>query len=176
MVRSERKGSRYSLSSPFFVISAGLTAYAHFESGLMLADRLLTGPGSLVERGKPVSRSALGAALGPLDLEITQTLFWGSSLPGSKIGLWLDEWHIAPQPRRPQQTSPQSCPRRRPGQSGSGDNPNPILGFQARTRVQDRAVAGRSTGRILHNLVEWGKPVPRPALGVVLGGRDWGMG
>ena len=33
-----------------------------------------------------------------------------------------------------------------------------------------RAVAGRSAGRILHNLVERGKLVPRPALGVVLGG------
>ena len=66
------------------------------------------------------------------------------------------------------QTGPQTRPRRRPGRTGSEDNPNPILGVHA--------VAGRSTGRILHTLVERGKPVPRPALGVVLGGRDWGMG
>ena len=51
-----------------------------------------------------------------------------------------------------------------------------FLGFLAGTRVQDRAVAGRSAGSILHNLEEHGKPVPRPALGVVLGCRDWGMG
>ena len=35
-----------------------------------------------------------------------------------------------------------------------------------------RAVAGRWAGRILHSLVESGKLVPRPALGVVLGGLD----
>ena len=44
--------------------------------------------------------------------------------------------------------------------------------WRARTRVQVSAAAGRSAGRILLNLVERGKLVPRPALGVVLGGRD----
>ena len=50
--------------------------------------------------------------------------------------------------------------------------------------VQDRAVAGRWAGRILHSLIERGKLDPRPALGVVLGCLDreitqtlfWGSG
>ena len=42
----------------------------------------------------------------------------------------------------------------------------------AESLEQDRAVAGRWAGRILHSLVESGKLVPRPAVGVVLGGLD----
>ena len=155
-----------------------------FESGLMPADRWPTSLGSLAERGKLVPRSALGVILGGLDREISQTLFWGRL-------------------------------------------------FQAGTRVQDRAAAGRVAYSINHNLaeqanqspdlpfasswaveievwadfnfsltraclqmhsfesgllpeerrlaslcslVEHGKPVPRPALGVVLRAKDRGMG
>ena len=87
--RPGRKGSGYGLT--FLSIDAGLTANAHFESGLMPADRLLTSLGSLVERGKqvrgPVSRSALGVALGGLDREITQTLGVPGRDPGTRSGL-----------------------------------------------------------------------------------------
>ena len=69
--------------------------------------------------------------------------------------------------------SASSRPRRRPWSL-----------LPAGSRDQDRAVAGRWAGRILHSLVERGKLVPIPALGVVLGGLDreitqtirWGSG
>ena len=47
------------------------------------------------------------------------------------------------QPRGERQAGPQTCPRRRPGRPGLGDNPNPILGFPSLSLEQDRAVAGR---------------------------------
>ena len=104
---------------------------------------------SLVESGNQVPRPALGVILGGLDREILQT-----GRPEIRRDREIFQTLEIRWDREIFQTL---CWGSRPEVCGQD---------------QDRAVAGRWAGRILPSLVERGNQVPRPALGVVLGGLD----